>query len=355
MVHNAYRIPGMEAAAVVPGEGCWVNASGDANRARHEPLTVDDEFPIGSITKTFTATVILQLVQEGKLSLTAPISNWVPSVQYASQITVEMLLDMTSGIWNEANDNGQVMSQILDEPTKVWTPQEVVATAVSHGPAGPPGGYYYSDPNYVILGIIAQAITGEPINQLIRSRILQPLHLTHTFFPTATPRPRLVHGYSIENTVGRAAQKVVDVTNVATSPAYVSFAGASGAMISTLGDLEVWAKAFGTGELLSTSMQRQVVLITSKSQPFGYYAPLPFTSGAPLPVRNALSVLSAGSMLGEDGSIDGYRVAMFYQRAKRATIVVLLNGGNPEKERELGEFVLSDPVAVSISSAIHLP
>jgi CubicO group peptidase (beta-lactamase class C family) len=73
----------MAAAAIVPGKRCWVSVSGYANKASRLPLNADDEFPIGSITKTFTATVVLQLVQEGKLSLSAPISDWVPSVQDA--------------------------------------------------------------------------------------------------------------------------------------------------------------------------------------------------------------------------------------------------------------------------------
>lgn len=122
VVQTTFGIPGMAAAVVLPGKGCWVSATGYADKARHQRLNADDEFPIASITKTFTATVILQLVEEGKLSLSAPISTWVPSVQDASQITVEMLLDMTSGIWDEPVGDSQVTSQLVAEPTKVWTP-----------------------------------------------------------------------------------------------------------------------------------------------------------------------------------------------------------------------------------------
>jgi len=88
-------------AVTVPGEGCWVSASGLADTARRLPLTLDDAFPIGSITKTFTAMVILQLVQQGNLSLSAPVSRWLPYVPRARRITIRMLLQMTSGIENE--------------------------------------------------------------------------------------------------------------------------------------------------------------------------------------------------------------------------------------------------------------
>jgi len=101
MVRKTYQFPGIAVAVTVPGEGCWVSASGLADTARRLPLTPDDVFPIGSMTKTFTATVILQLVQQGKLSLSAPVSRWLPYVPHARRITIRMLLQMTSGIENE--------------------------------------------------------------------------------------------------------------------------------------------------------------------------------------------------------------------------------------------------------------
>lgn len=349
VVHTTYRVPGMAVAAVVPGKGCWVSATGYADKARHQRVTLNDEFAIGSITKTFTATVILELVQEGKLSLSAPISTWVPTVQDANDITVEMLLDMTSGIYDEPG--GLVVGQIAAHPTKLWSPEEVVATAVAQGPAKPPGSYYYSNTNYVILGIIAQAITGEPINELITDQILQPLHLTHTFFPTTTPPHSLVQGYSVEGIKGLGGQRIADVTSGYSSPAYISFAGAAGAMVSTLGDLETWAKAFATGELLSASMQRERLLITSQSQSFGYFSPLPKTGGYPLPWRYGLGILDVDGMAGHNGAVTGFRASMYYDPAKKATIVVLLNGADLEAEGQV-ETTLSDAAAVSIAFAV---
>lgn len=197
--------------------------------------------------------------------------------------------------------------------------------AVAHGPDGPPGGYYYSNANYVILGMIAQAITGEPINELISTRILRPLHLSHTFFPLTTAPRSLVHGYVTEGVKG-FGQRVVDVTKETMTPAMISFVGAAGAMISTLGDLEVWAKAFATGRLLSASMRREQLEITERSPQYGVFSSLPTTTPAVLPASYGLGVLDVGGWLGKDGLVAGYSSAMFYQLSSGATIVVLVNG-----------------------------
>jgi D-alanyl-D-alanine carboxypeptidase len=195
-MRQTYLIPGVEVAVTVPGQGCFISAAGLADTAGSVPLQLTDQFPIGSITKTFTATVILQLVQQGKLSLSAPISRWVPYVQHASAITVKMLLNMTSGIYDEPG--GQLLPDSEADPSTAWTPQQVVRFAVAQGPAAPPGQFYYSDTNYIILGMIAQAVTGEPIQELITQRILRPLHLSHTSFPTAAAPPALrVQGYDV--------------------------------------------------------------------------------------------------------------------------------------------------------------
>jgi D-alanyl-D-alanine carboxypeptidase len=125
VARQAYQIPGIAVAVTVPGKGCWVSASGLAETADGVPLKLTDEFPVGSITKTFTATVILQLVQQGRLSLSQPISRWVPYVQDARRITIKMLLDMTSGIYGEPA--AQLSQQMAADPGGTWTPSRSCA------------------------------------------------------------------------------------------------------------------------------------------------------------------------------------------------------------------------------------
>ncbi len=305
LLRRTYHIPGVEVGVNVPGEGCWADASGSANLAARIPLSLGSEFPIESITKTFTATVILQLVQEGKLSLSDPVSAWVPSVQDANNITVENLLNMTSGIYSEPD--AAFEQQLLADPHMVVTPEQLISAAVAHGPAGPPGTVSYSNTNYFILGLIAQDVTGQTIQQLITDQIIRPLHLTGTSVPSSTVQlpASLVHGYQV------AAGNATDVTSQ-----YSLFGpelgGAAGAMVSTLGDLELWAYALGAGELLTPSLQQQ--RLSFPAGPAVPFAPLPDTGVSTiLPGRYGLGIGSFGALLGHNGGTTGYQADMFYE------------------------------------------
>jgi len=341
LLRRTYQIPGVEVGVNVPGQGCWADASGSANLAAGIPLSVGSEFPIESITKTFTATVILQLVREGKLSLSDPISAWVPSVQDANSITVENLLNMTSGIYNEPDPAFE--QQLLGDPHMVVTPGQLISAAVAHGPAGPPGTFSYSNTNYFILGLIAQEITGRTIQQLITDQILRPLHLAGTSVPGSTGQlpASLVHGYQV------AAGNATDVTSQ-----YAQFGpelgGAAGAMVSTLGDLERWAYALGTGELLTPSLQRQ--RLTFPAGPAVPFAPLPDTGASTiLPGRYGLGIGSFGGLLGHNGGTTGYQADMFYLPARNATVVLLINGSPANGTGSSANESLADAAAISLA------
>ena len=119
------RIPGALVYVDVPGEGTWSQAFGTGNLEADTPITPNDHFRIGSNTKTFTGTVILQLVDEGKLGLDDPVSRYQPEVPNGENITIRQLLNMTSGLFNYAEDED--FNQTLDaEPQKVWEPRELI-------------------------------------------------------------------------------------------------------------------------------------------------------------------------------------------------------------------------------------
>jgi D-alanyl-D-alanine carboxypeptidase len=324
---------------IVPGEGCWTDASGFANIADRVPLSPGSEFPIESITETFTATVILQLVQEGKLSLSDSIGKWVPYVQNANIITIKNLLNMTSGIYDEPD--AAFEQQLLASPSQPVTPEQLIKAAVAHGPAGPPGTVYYSNTNYFILGLIAQDVTGQPIQRLITDRILRPLRLAGTSVPDSAAQlaASLVHGYQV------VAGKETDVTSE-----YALFGpklgGAAGAMVSTLGDLERWARALGTGELLTPALQQQ--RISFPAGPAVSFSPLPDTGVSTiLPGRYGLGLGSFGGLLGHNGGTTGYQADVFYLPSRNATIVLLINGSG-----RLGVDSLSDAAAISIAEIV---
>lgn len=341
LLRDTYQVPGVEVGVNVPDEGCWAEASGFADLAGKVPLTPGSKFPIDSITKTFTATVILQLVKDGKLSLSDPVSAWFPYVQDANKITVKNLLNMTSGIYGEPD--AAFEHQLLADPHMTVTPEQLIRAAVAHGPVTPPGTFSYSNTNYFMLGLIAQYVTGQTIQRLITDQILRPLHLTHTSVPS-TPAQlpgSLVHGYEV------AAGKATDVT-----PEYTAFGpelgGAAGAMVSTLGDLERWAYALGTGELLTPSLQRQ--RLSFSAGPALPFAPLPDTAAsATLPSRYGLGIGSFGGLLGHNGGTAGYQADMFYLPSRNATIVLLING---TPARPAGNDSLSDAAAISIAEIV---
>lgn len=343
-LRRTYSIPGVAAGVNVPGAGCWATADGWADTTAKRPLTLGSEFPIESITKTFTATVILQLVQAGRLSLSDPVARWFPYVQNAGTITVRNLLDMTSGIYNEPDSAFE--QRLQASPHQAVTPEQLIRAAVAHGPIGPPGTVSYSNTNYYLLGLIAQDVTGQPIQRLITDRILRPLRLTGTALPAGSAQlpASLVHGYEV------AAGQATDVTSQ-----YRLFGpelgGAAGAMVSTLGDLELWAYALGTGELLSPPVQRERLSFPAgPAIPFG---PLPGTGVSTiLPGRYGLGIGSFGGLLGHNGGTTGYQADMFYLPARNATIVLLINGTPTGAGGRVGDGTLCDAAAISIAETV---
>ena len=214
------------------------------------------------------------------------------------------------------------------------------------GPTGPPGTFSYSNTNYFILGLIAQDVSGQTIQQLITDQILGPLHLTGTSVPGSTTQlpASLVHGYQV------AAGNATDVTSQ-----YTRFGpelgGAAGAMVSTLGDLERWAYALGTGELLTPSLQQQ--RLSFPAGPAVPFAPLPDTGVSTiLPGRYGLGIGSFGGLLGHNGGTTGYQADMFYLPARNATIVLLINGSPAEGTGPSGNGSLSDAAAISIAEIV---
>ena len=205
-----------------------------------------DRVHIGSITKTFAATVVLQLAAEGRLSLNDSVQKWLPGVitghgYHPAQITIRQLLQHTSGLRDYAADPRFQTAQALE---KTWRPQQLVNIALRLG--CPVHGWLYSNTNYILLGMIMQKVTGHsPITE-IRRRILVPLGLHDTSFPLTSkqiPAPH-AHGYYGQR----------DVTSLV-SP---SAAWTAGAMISTAGDVARFYRALLAGRLLPPAQQREL-------------------------------------------------------------------------------------------------
>ncbi len=321
---GAGAMPGVAVGVWAPGQGSFGRAFGTSSLATGSPLRLDDHFRIASISKSFTATAILRLVDQRKLSLTDHLGKYIAGIQNGDRITVAQLLDMTSGIYDYVNDPA-VLRAYARNPRRPFSLRDVLTIIKRHKPLFAPGTHVaYDNSNYYLLGAIAKKVTHAPLGATIRSQILRPLGLRQTSYPTTAMLPTpFSHGY-----LDQPNFPPRDVT--ASNPA---FAGGAGAMISTLGDLRVWAKALATGSLLAPATHRLQLKTRVLSQ------------SAKVSVRYGMGITDINGFLGHDGAIFGYGSAMFYLPSRDATIVVLANNN------DLGQ---PKPLIIAISLAAYL-
>jgi D-alanyl-D-alanine carboxypeptidase len=242
-----YGVGGL--AEVRDGRGVWRGTSGVAERGTTRAVPVDGRFRAGSITKTFVATVVLQLVAERRLRLDDTVEEWLPGVVPAGdRVTVRHLLNHSSGLYEVRLTLPMPPTpEFLDNRWRTWTAAELVARAVANPPTfEPPGSAYsYSNTNYLVLGRIVEEVTGRSYGAEIERRIIRPLRLRGTSLPGTSPRIPGPHprGYAPVQRDGML--QLVDYT--AMNP---SVMGASGEMISTTTDLNRFFAALLGGRLL---------------------------------------------------------------------------------------------------------
>jgi len=297
------KAPGAIAGVWIGGKG-WTAVRGSTMEGKQVTPTVTDHTRIGSVTKTFTGTVILQLVDEGKLKLDQSIAKWFPTAPEASKITIRELGNMSSGI-NTYTADEAITARYLEHPSTAWKADELIAAGLALPRKFAPGaGFFYSDTNTLMLGKIAETVTGKSIGTLLRERIFKPLALKQTSFPATTAlADPFWNGYTTQDAEGNAVR---DSTHW--SP---TFAGAAGQVISTLPDLHRWAIALGTGSLISKGAQQQRL------------KPNPASVAAGRPYLFCLG--RDHGWLTHTGDIPGYNTTVAYLPKMKATIVVLAN------------------------------
>jgi D-alanyl-D-alanine carboxypeptidase len=271
-------------------------------------LSAGDEFRMGSNTKTMVAVLILQLVAEHRLALSDPVSKWLPDlIPDGHAITIKMLLNHTSGLFNDIDDPG-VLAAFTGQDPRQWTPQQVLEAAVRHPALFAPGTQYsYSNTNYIALGMIAQKITGQSLAELIQQRIAGPLGLRHTFLAGARKPSGLAHGYEPDaarlapleppgtpksaHFVGPARGDWVDTTWVNESTEW-----AAGGIVSTAADWAKFQSALLSGKLLPPAQLAEMRSTVSE--------------GSSTPNRYGLGiervVTPFGAVWGHDGQVPGY-------------------------------------------------
>jgi D-alanyl-D-alanine carboxypeptidase len=222
--------------------GLWSGSCGVAEIGTDRPVDPDGWFRIGSVTKTYTAAVVLSLVGDGLLRLEDSCERWLPGVvPGGDRITVRQLLNHTSGLYNYTDDLPEPRQIVLDR-YQHWEPQRAVGMATAHDPLFAPGSSWsYSNTNYVLLGLLVEAATGNPYSAEVRTRVLEPLGLQRTLVPgdeVSLPDPH-AHGYLPVD------GELVDLAQFNASQAW-----AAGEIVSTADDLNRFYAALLTGELL---------------------------------------------------------------------------------------------------------
>ncbi|GAA0958640.1 serine hydrolase domain-containing protein [Kribbella koreensis] len=268
----------------------WRGSAGVADLDSRQPVAPDGWFRIGSVTKTFTATVVLSLVAEGLVDLDQPIEQWLPGVVPAGDgISVRRLLNHTSGLYNYTDDLPDP-AQIVRERFDHWAPQRALALAFAHEPLFAPGAdWSYSNTNYTLLGLLIEEITGGSYADAVRARVIEPLHLHQTLVPgdePKLPQPH-AHGYLLVD------DESVDLDELNPSQAW-----AAGELISTAADLNKFFAALLAGELLPAA-QLEAMLTTVGDYGLGI----------------ARRQLADGTVLwGHNGGIFGYLTSSFHSR-----------------------------------------
>jgi D-alanyl-D-alanine carboxypeptidase len=270
------------------------------------PVAWDNHFRAGSVTKTFTAVVVLQLVAERKLRLTDSVGKWLPGlVPNGAHITIRELLHQTSGIPDYCALPGRnLCAPARRQMARRWTRRQLVKFAVQAKPAFAPGrGWQYSNTNYVLLGMIIQRATGRSLAQQLGPRIYQPLGLRQTSFPTTTAMPRPYnHGYDILANGSWPS----DLT--ATSP---TIAWESGAMVSNVSDLATFMRGLMGGRLTTRRLLRQMKIPAPGSLPGGKYALSPERYGSYGLGLTHYTWASGCGVWGHSGEFPGYFTVAF--------------------------------------------
>ncbi|MFI5731361.1 serine hydrolase domain-containing protein [Kribbella sp. NPDC051587] len=236
----------------------WTGSSGVGELGTDRPVDPDGWFRAGSITKTFTAVVVLQLVGAGRLQLDKPITEWVPDVP--TDITLRQLLNHTSGLHNYTDDLPDLPGMVRDRFLPV-DPFASLATAVAKPRLFEAGSSWsYSNTNYIALGLLIEAVTGNLYADEVRDRIIQPAGLSRTLLPgddVELPDPH-AHAYF------QLDDGPVDMTQVNVSQAW-----AAGAIVSTAADLNTFYAKLLAGDLLRTAELAEMQTVVDVADGYG--------------------------------------------------------------------------------------
>ncbi len=301
-------VPGLSVAIRLPTGELWTGVSGLASLRPAREITPDTVFAVASITKTFVTALILQLAEEGALSLDDPLADYLPDFPRAGRITLRQLLSHTSGVFNFF-EHPRYNAQVFADRDRRWTFEGILGFVKS--PYCAPGAcFHYSNTNFVLLGKVAEEATGETLAEQLRARFFDPLALEDTVFQPDEQTPRdaahghLAYGDGFIDQTGRS--RVIPHLSA------VTVAWAAGAIASTPTDLARWAAALYGGDVLAPASTTEMLTF----RPRDAYG-----------LGTRTQVFRGRVAVGHLGGIRGFESAMWHFPAEGMTIVVLSDRG----------------------------
>lgn len=294
------NIKGMSASIYLPGQGVWQGTAGVSYAGN--PIQQDMVFGIASNTKLFVAAAMLKLQEENILSLNDSLHQWLPNFNNINpNITIRQLLNHTSGV-QDPIFLAPWMDTIMLHPTRIFTPEEVLSWV---GPPVFPAGtsWGYSNINYILAGMVAKSATGQHISQIIRTRIIEPLNLNHTFYDVEEEEIGIVpHRWfnSIDYN---------DTSRVGLNTA----GGCAGALFSSSNDIVSWFNALMTGQVLNSNSFAQLTNF------------IPTTAGYNYGLGLENQVFFGRNTYGHGGTTWGYKSRTVYDPCMGVAVCGLVN------------------------------
>jgi len=305
-------------------------ARGSAQVELGVPLKADQIFRIASITKMFTAAMVVRLAQLGKLSLDDKLATYVPGIANGEAITLRQLLNHTAGVSDFVHDpQPGFFARKVDTDT-------LVAEIQKRTPSFPPGTRFaYSNAGYILLGVVIEKVTGKPWQDALRTNLLDPLGLKETGYgDNAKIVPQRVAGYTTDN----ADHHVENASYI-----NASVPAAAGALISTADDLLRWMRALAQGKVVGRDGFEQMTATVAN---------VPGASMHPYGFGMYIWQVRGEEMVGHTGQIDGFASALAYLPGRDITVVVLANDDNFDARtmaRRLAAIALGKPYAVPVA------
>ncbi|PDZ43397.1 serine hydrolase domain-containing protein [Bacillus wiedmannii] len=311
------------------GGKTWSYAAGVANLSSKKPMKTDFRFRIGSVTKTFTVTVVLQLAEENRLNLDDSIEKWLPGVIQGNgyddkQITIRQVLNHTSGIAEYTRSK----SFNLMDTKKSYRAEELVKMGISMPPDFAPGkSWSYSNTGYVLLGILIETVTGNSYAEEIENRIIEPLELSNTFLPgNSSVIPGTKHARGYIQLDGASEPKDVTYYNP-------SMGSSAGDMISTADDLNKFFSYLLGGKLIKEQQLKQMLTtVPTGEAALGRYGLGIYETKLP----NGVSIWGHG------GSIPGFVTFAGGTLGGKHTLAVNLNSLNADSPDPFKNILLAE-------------